>query len=213
MPEVPYALALARSSRSALWGWLLVGEYFLTLCLHTITQNGVPLTINARTRLCVMELRIVDIEKSEETSVILAQAHFIKTVEDVYESIVSAVPGAKFGLAFNEASGPRLVRYDGNDDGLIKLAVTNSEKIGAGHLLVIMLEGAYPINVLNSLKHIQEITTIYSASSNPARVVIAVEGEGIALLGVMDGMSPRARESDSQKLERHEFLRKIGYKK
>jgi adenosine/AMP kinase len=160
-----------------------------------------------------MELQVIEIEKPEESNIILAQSHFIKTVEDVYEVLVSSVPGIKFGLAFNEASGPCLTRFDGNDKRLMDSAVKNAQKIRAGHLLVILIENAYPINTLNALKNVQEITSVYCATANPVKVVVAFEGEGASILGVIDGSSPKGVESQEERTQRHEFLRKIGYKR
>ncbi|MEM3851739.1 MAG: adenosine-specific kinase [Methanomassiliicoccales archaeon] len=160
-----------------------------------------------------MEIVSFDIKKDENTNVIMCQSHFIKTVEDVYETVVTVSPQARFGIAFNEASGKRLVRSEGNDAKLIDQAEQAALEIGCGHLLVIFLEGAYPISLLNALKNIQEIATIYCATSNPLRAVVAVEGEMRSLLGVMDGFSPLGIEKDADKRERKDFLRHIGYKK
>ncbi|MBX8635519.1 MAG: adenosine monophosphate-protein transferase [Thermoplasmata archaeon] len=155
---------------------------------------------------------IVEVEKTDASNVILAQSHFIKTVEDVYEALVTAVPGIRFGIAFNEASGPRLVRTEGNDMKLTDIAAKNAEKIGAGHLLVILIEGAFPVNVMHSLKSVSEITTIYCASANRLRVVVGREGDAASVLGVIDGESPLGRETEKDRKDRKEFLRKIGYK-
>lgn len=149
----------------------------------------------------------------DESNVILAQSHFIKTAEDIYEALIASVPQIRFGIAFNEASGPRLVRTEGNDGELIDAAARNAIAIGTGHLLVIIVKNAFPINVLNALKAVPELTTVYCATSNPLSVVVLREGGAAALLGVMDGSSPSGVEKEQDKRERHEFLRKIGYKK
>ncbi len=159
-----------------------------------------------------MIIDTVDIEKTDTSNIILAQSHFIKTVEDVYEALVTSVPGIRFGIAFNEASGPRLVRTEGNDGTLTDLAARNAEKIGAGHLLVILIEGAFPVNVMQSLKSVSEITTIYCATANRLRVVVGKEGSASSVIGVMDGESPLGRETEKDVEERKAFLRKIGYK-
>ncbi len=161
----------------------------------------------------MVELEVVDVEKPEETvNVILGYSHFIKSVEDIYEALVTAVPGIKFGVAFCEASGPRLIRYDGTDEEMEKYAIKNCRKIGAGHSFIILLRNVYPINVLNTLKNVQEITRILVASANPLQVIVAETEQGRAILGVVDGYSPLGVEDEEQKNARREFLRKIGYK-
>ncbi len=160
-----------------------------------------------------MNMEVVNISKpGEDINVILGYSHFIKTAEDIYEALVTSVPGIKFGIAFCEASGPRLIRYEGTDDELIKYAVDNCEKIGAGHAFIILMRDAYPINVLNTLKNVQEITRILAASANPLQVVVASTEQGKGIIGVIDGYSPLGVEGKDEKKERKEFLRKIGYK-
>jgi adenosine/AMP kinase len=160
-----------------------------------------------------MELKIVNVEKpKEEVNVIIGYSHFIKSVEDIYEALVTSMPGIKFGLAFCEASGPRLVRYEGTDESLIDYAIKNCLNIGAGHAFIILLGNAYPINVLNALKNVQEITRILVASANPLQVIIGETQQGRAILGVVDGQSPLGVEDNEKREERKEFLRKIGYK-
>jgi len=160
-----------------------------------------------------MGIFTVDIEKpDEEINVIIGQTHFIKSAEDLYETLVTSVPGAKFGLAFCEASGKRLIRYEGNDDILIKYAIKNAEKVGAGHFFIILLKNLFPINVLNAIKNVQEVLTIYAATANPLKVIIYEEGDMRGVLGVIDGYKPLGVENDQDKKERKEFLRKIGYK-
>lgn len=161
-----------------------------------------------------MNFHEVKIEKpSEEINVIVGMSHFIKTVEDVEEALVTTVPGIKFGFAFVEASGPRLIRYTGNDDELIEYAKRNALNVGAGHFFILMLRNAYPINILNTLKNIQEIVNILAASSNPMTVIVAETSQGRAALGVVDGFTPLGFEGEKDIKERREFLRKIGYKK
>ena len=159
-----------------------------------------------------MELKTVRMEFPEDTNIIIGQTHFIKTAEDLYELMVNAVPGIKFGLAFNEASGPCLVRAEGNDSELKALAIKNVKAIGAGHVFVIILKDAFPINVLNAIKNCPEICSIFCATANEVEVVIAQTDLGRGALGVIDGNSPKGVETDKDVQERKEFLRKIGYK-
>lgn len=160
-----------------------------------------------------MELETVKMEFPEEANIIIGQTHFIKTAEDLYEVMISAVPGIKFGLAFNEASGPCLVRAEGNDPELKALAIKNVKAIGAGHVFVIVLKDAFPINVLNAIKNCPEICSIFCATANEVEVVIAQTDLGRGLLGVIDGNSPKGIETDKDVQERKEFLRMIGYKR
>lgn len=160
----------------------------------------------------MVEFKVVKIEKPEEINVILGQSHFIKTVEDLYEAIVTSVPGVKFGLAFCEASGPRLVRYAGNDDELVELAKKNAMNVGAGHFFIVVLKNAFPINVLNAIKQAQEVVNIFAASANPMQVIVAETDQGRAVLGVVDGYPPLAFEDEEHIVQRKDFLRKIGYK-
>ncbi|RLE80781.1 MAG: adenosine monophosphate-protein transferase [Thermoprotei archaeon] len=159
-----------------------------------------------------LKFEVVEITKPEGTNVIIGQAHFIKTTEDVYEALVSSVPGIKFGLAFCESSGKRLIRVEGNDEQLKKAAVENANKIGAGHIFVIILKDAWPINILNALKSVPEITTIHCASANPVQVVVAETQQGRGIVAVIDGLTPLGVETEEDLRERREFLRKIGYK-
>ncbi|MGQ9588261.1 MAG: adenosine-specific kinase [Thermoplasmata archaeon] len=160
-----------------------------------------------------MELKSVKVEFPENANVIIGQTHFIKTTEDLYEAIISTVPQAKFGLAFCEASGPCLVRVDGNDDELKRIASQNALKIGAGHTFVIVLENAYPINILNRIKDVQEVCSIFCATSNPVEVIVAENDQGRGILGVIDGERPKGIESEKDADDRKSFLRKIGYKR
>ena len=159
-----------------------------------------------------MKLLNISIEKPADINFILVQSHFIKTVEDCYETLIEAVPGIKFGLAFCEASGPKKIRFEGTDQEMIDLAVKNAENIGAGHSLYIFLKHTFPINVLNRIKNLSEVTHIFCATANPTEVIIAETEQGRAILGVVDGSSPLGVEDDKEKKERKEFLRKIGYK-
>lgn len=160
-----------------------------------------------------MELKLVKIQKPDDTNIILGQSHFIKTVEDMYETLVTSVPGMKFGIAFCESSGPCLVRSDGNDFDLIKLAEENAYNISCGHSFIIVMRNAYPINVLNAIKSVSEVCSIYCATANPVEVIIAETEQGRGILGVIDGEKSKGIETDKDKQERKEFLRKIGYKK
>ena len=159
-----------------------------------------------------MEIKVVKIEKEPEHNVIIGQSHFIKTVEDIHEALVTTVPGIKFGLAFCEASGPRLIRHSGTDKKLENLAITNAQNIGAGHLFVIVLENAYPINVLRKIKDVDEVVRIFAASANPMEIIVAETELGRAVLGVVDGEVPLGVEGEEDIKKRREFLRKIGYK-
>jgi len=160
-----------------------------------------------------MELKSVRVSFPENANVIIGQTHFIKSVEDLYEAIVGTVPGAKFGIAFCEASGPCLVRIEGNDDKLMKLAAENALKIGAGHTFIVILENAYPINVLNRIKEIQEVCTIFCATANPVDVIVAENERGRGVVGVIDGEKPKGVETANDAEDRRTFLRKIGYKR
>ncbi len=160
-----------------------------------------------------METVIVDIEKPSDANVILGQTHFIKSVEDIYEALVCAVPGIKFGLAFCEASGDCLVRADGTDESLKDLAAKNALSIGAGHSFIILMKNAFPVNVLNSVKNVPEVCRIFAATANPLQVIVAETGMGRGILGVVDGKSPVGVEGEAKAFERKEFLRKIGYKR
>ena len=159
-----------------------------------------------------MEIKTVQLDIPEGCNIILGQTHFIKTAEDLYEIIVTTVPGAKFGIAFTEASGPCLIRTEGNDDLLTSLCVKNLQAVGAGHVFCIILKNAFPINVLNQIKLCPEICSIYCATANPVEVIIAETPLGRGIMGVIDGFSPKGLETAEDKVHRMEFLRKIGYK-
>jgi adenosine/AMP kinase len=160
-----------------------------------------------------MKLDEVAIGVREGHQLIIGQAHFIKSVEDLYEALVTSMPGIKFGVAFCEASGKALVRSDGTDEQLTLLAQECASKIGAGHSFVILLAGAFPINVLNRVKAVEEVAQVYCATSNAVTVVVADSGEGRGILGVIDGVSPKGVEAAEDKEDRRGFLRKIGYKR
>ncbi|MEW6685273.1 MAG: adenosine-specific kinase [Candidatus Edwardsbacteria bacterium] len=160
-----------------------------------------------------MELKIVKIDKPEDTNIILGQAHFIKTVEDLYEAMVNSVPEMKFGIAFCESSGACLVRVEGNDEELKKLAGQNALNLGAGHSFIIILKNAFPINVLNAVKMVPEVCNVFCATANPVEVVIAETEQGRGILGVIDGLKPKGIEDEEGIKWRKEFLRKIGYKR
>lgn len=159
-----------------------------------------------------MELLSIAIDRPDDTNVILGQAHFIKTVEDIHELMVTSVPGAKFGIAFCEASGPRLVRHTGTDPELTAVAVRNAQAIGAGHSFVIVMREIFPINVLNAIKNLQEVCSVFCATANPTCVVVADNGTGRGILGVIDGEKPKGVETEADQSTRRAFLRRIGYK-
>jgi adenosine/AMP kinase len=161
----------------------------------------------------VLEFSIVQLSKPEAVSIILGQSHFIKTVEDIHEAMVGSVPGIRFGLAFCESSGERLVRVTGTDEALEVLASANALAIGAGHCFALHLaEGFYPINVLNALKNVPEVCRIFCATANPVEVVVAQTALGRAILGVVDGQSPLGIENEAGVTWRKDLLRTIGYK-
>ena len=159
-----------------------------------------------------MEITTVKLDFPEDVNVILGMSHFIKTVEDLYEVMVTNVPGAKFGLAFCEASQDRLIRFAGTNDELTQIAVKNAQAIGAGHSFIIVMRDCFPINVLNAVKACPEVCRIFCATANPVEVVIAETELGRGILGVIDGFSPVGVEGDAEIAVRKDFLRKIGYK-
>ena len=161
-----------------------------------------------------MDTEIVQMKFPDDCNVILGQSHFIKTVEDIYETIVTGVPGMKFGLAFNEASGPRLVRKEGNDEELVNIAVENARNIDAGHIFVLVIKNGYPINILNAIKNIQEVCRIFAATANPLQVLVAKTDQGKGVIGVVDGFTPKGVEDKEFINKRKEFLREVtGYKR
>jgi adenosine/AMP kinase len=159
-----------------------------------------------------VELEIVNIELPENCNIILGTAHFIKTVEDIYEALVSTVPSIKFGIGFCEASGPCLVRSEGNDEKLKKIATEHASRLRCGHSFIIFLKNAYPINVLGKIKQVPEVCTVHAATANPLQVVVAETEQGRGILGVIDGFMTKGNETEKDVAARKEFLRKIGYK-
>jgi uncharacterized protein len=159
-----------------------------------------------------MQLEAVPLRIPEGANLILGQSHFIKTVEDLYEALVNTVPGVKFAIAFNEASGPCLVRVEANDDELREAAVADARSLGAGHAFVVLVRGAFPINVLGRIKDCFEVCTVWCATANPVTAVVAAAGQGRAVLGVADGSPPKGVEGAEDVAKRKQFLRQIGYK-
>ena len=159
-----------------------------------------------------MEFKTVRIEPPENCNIILGQAHFIKTIEDLYEAIVTSVPAAKFGVAFCESSGPCLVRHDGTDPELRNMAAKKALEIGCGHSFIIFLKNAYPINVLDKVKKTDEVCTVYAATANPLEAIIAETEQGRGIVGIVDGLKSKGIETEKDIKARKEFLRKIGYK-
>jgi adenosine/AMP kinase len=160
-----------------------------------------------------MELKSVRLEIPENANIILGQSHFIKTVEDIYEAIVTTIPQMRFGVAFNEASGACLTRFDGNDDALIESAVKNAQAIAAGHTFIIVMREGFPINILGRIKDVPEVVGIFCATANPVEVILAESEQGRGVLGVIDGNAPKGVEGAQDKEWRHGLLRKIGYKR
>ena len=159
-----------------------------------------------------MEYKTVRVEAREDCNVILGMAHFIKTAEDLYEALINAVPNIKFGIGFCESSGPCLVRHEGTDEELRRVAAKTALEIGCGHSFIIFLKNAYPINVLDKVKNIPEVCTIYAATANPLEIIIAETKQGRGILGVVDGAKSKGIETHKNIKERKKFLRKIGYK-
>jgi hypothetical protein len=161
----------------------------------------------------MISFHIVDFEPPEGVNIIAGTSHFIKTVEDLYEALITSSPHIKFGLAFCEASGPTLIRKDGNDEGLTRIAVEIAERISAGHFFVIAIKDAYPINILDRIKHVQEVVNVFVASANPLQFLVAETEQGRAVIGVIDGFKSKGVEGEEEEKERHDILRKFGYKK
>jgi hypothetical protein len=159
-----------------------------------------------------IELEVVAVEKPQDLNLILGQAHFIKTVEDLHEALAGAVPGLRFGIAFCESSGPRLVRQSGNDPELVELATRNALAIGAGHSFIVFLLNGFPVNVLNQVKQVPEVCRIYCATANPVQVIVGETAAGRGILGVVDGGTPLGVETESDVAARRDLLRQIGYK-
>ncbi len=161
----------------------------------------------------MVEFSTVDIEVPEGCNVVIGQSHFIKTVEDLYETVAESGMAIKFGFAFCEASGKRLIRSDGNDEGLQKHAEKEAQKIGAGHTFVLFVKNGFPINILNRIKDLSEVTNLFCATANPVQAIIVETEKGRGMLGVVDGETPLGIETDEDRKERKDFLRKIGYKR
>lgn len=157
-------------------------------------------------------MKPVTMEIPDGANIIIGQSHFIKTAEDLYEVMINAVPGIKFGIAFCEASGPCLVRAEGNDTALREVAIQNARNIAAGHTFVILMKGAFPVNVLNAIKSCPEVCSVFCATANPLQVLVAETEQGRGVLGVIDGYCPKGVENEKDIQERRQFLRKIGYK-
>jgi adenosine/AMP kinase len=161
----------------------------------------------------MLELSAVRMDFPADANIIVGQSHFIKTVEDLYEAVVSTVPQARFGLAFNESSGACLIRSEGNDRSLRDAAISNARTLGAGHTFVLVLQNAYPINVLGAIRNVPEVCSIFCATANPVEIIVAQSEQGRGVLGVIDGSSPKGAESEADISWRHDLLRKIGYKR
>jgi len=161
----------------------------------------------------MLEMIAVPLEFPDDANIIVGQAHFIKTVEDLYEAMCTTVPQARFGLAFNESSGACLTRSEGNDPSLRDCAIRNAQALGAGHTFVVVMQNAYPINVLHVIRNVPEVCSIFCATANPVQVIVAQTDQGRGIMGVIDGSSPKGTEGDTDIEWRHDLLRKIGYKR
>ncbi|MBZ5570373.1 MAG: adenosine-specific kinase [Acidobacteriia bacterium] len=161
----------------------------------------------------MLEMKAVRMDFPADANIIVGQSHFIKTVEDLYEAITTTVPQARFGLAFNESSGACLTRAEGNDQALRDTAVRNAQALAAGHTFVLVIQNAYPINVLNAIRNVPEVCTVFCATANPVEIIVVQSGQGCGVLGVIDGSSPKGVESQVDIAWRHDLLRKIGYKR
>jgi uncharacterized protein len=161
----------------------------------------------------MLDLKAVRMEFPADANIIVGQSHFIKTVEDLYEAVAGTVPQAKFGLAFNESSGACLTRSEGNDQALREVAVRNAQALASGHTFVLVLQNAYPINLLNAIRNVPEVCTIFCATANPVEIVVVQSEQGRGVLGVIDGSSPKGVEGPADVTWRHDLLRKIGYKR
>jgi len=161
----------------------------------------------------MLEIKTVAMEFPADANIIVGQSHFIKTVEDLYEAMSTTAPQAKFGLAFNESSGACLTRSEGNDQALRDCAVRNAQALGAGHTFVLVMQNAYPINVLNAIRNVPEVCAIFCATANPVQIIVAESEQGRGVLGVIDGSSPKGIEGQADVAWRHDLLRKIGYKR
>jgi adenosine/AMP kinase len=161
----------------------------------------------------MLEMKAIRMEFPADANIIVGQSHFIKTVEDLYEAVATTVPQARFGLAFNESSGACLTRSEGNDQVLREVAVRNAQALGSGHTFVLVIQNAYPINVLSAIRNVPEVCTIFCATANPVEIVVVRSEQGQGVLGVIDGSSPKGVEGPNDVSWRHDLLRKIGYKR
>jgi hypothetical protein len=161
----------------------------------------------------MIEIKSVRMEFPADANIIVGQSHFIKTVEDLYEAVATTAPQAKFGLAFNESSGACLTRFDGNDEALKEIAIKNAQALASGHTFVIVLTEAYPINILNAIRNVPEVCSIFCATANPVEIIVACTEQGRGVLGVVDGASPKGVEEQDDIAWRHDLLRKFGYKR
>lgn len=161
----------------------------------------------------MLDMHAVSMELPADANIIVGQSHFIKTVEDLYEAIATTAPHAKFGVAFNEASGPCLTRAEGNDSALCDVAIRNAQALACGHTFVVLMQNAYPINLLNAIRNVPEVCSIFCATANAVQVIVAESEQGRGILGVIDGSSPKGVEGPSDVAWRHDLLRKIGYKR
>jgi uncharacterized protein len=161
----------------------------------------------------MLEITAVRMEFPADANIIVGQSHFIKTAEDLYEAVCTTVPQANFGLAFNESSGACLIRADGNDEGLRNAAIRNAQALGCGHAFVLLIQNAYPINLLNAIRNVPEVCSIFCATANPVEIIVAQSEQGRGVLGVIDGSSPKGVEGQADITWRHDLLRKIGYKR
>ncbi len=184
----------------------------MPLFRQPVTRRASPGAIITSGKVQQMELRTVPIQKPEDINFILGQSHFIKTVEDLHEALVTAVPGIQFGLAFCEASGPALVRYSGTSAAMTELAKTNALNLSAGHSFIIFLENCFPVNVLNAVKQVPEVCRIFCATANPVEVIVAETEQGRGILGVVDGITSKGIETDADIADRRALLRRFGYK-
>lgn len=157
-------------------------------------------------------IEIVKLKVPKDCNIIIGMSHFIKTVEDLYETMVNSVPNSKFGIAFCEASGPCLIRGEGTDDELCKISIENAQKVSAGHFFVILVKGSYPINYLNNIKRVHEVCSIYCATANPVQVLVVETDQGRGIVGVVDGYKSKGVETEEEVVKRKKFLRDIGYK-
>lgn len=192
----------------------LLGVGLFCLATHLPRSTKTFFSIGTGLKYSIMvDLELVRMDFPTEANIIVGQSHFIKTVEDIYEAVVGTVPQAKFGVAFNESSGACLIRSEGNDEALRTAAIRNAQALGAGHTFILIVQNAYPINLLPALRNVPEICSIFCATANPVEIVVARSAQGRGVLGVIDGSSPKGVETEKDVAWRHDLLRKIGYKR